>query len=352
MMSSDLAKYIKDIQLRNASTGRSWYWEKNAHRPRPFAYALEYNPVTLLLKTRRYIDRRRMLAPLMASNRPTGILRRPQDFRLLRDKIQSNSHQIQIDPTAVPSGFTQIDLSPSLPSGNRKLIIFHAFYEDEANAIMDKLDQFTDDDLMLTTPIPAIRDRFLARFDPRRSASFLVPNLGRDVLPFLSLLAFQDLSNYQHFVKIHTKRSSHLSHGGKWFSANVEVLVGDHCMTDRIFELIDTRRPSIYGLESGPMTDHFRNNRRWLTYLLRDQARNLKARFIPGTMFAGSGEFLRQLAGLNLHLHRFEEEKGQLDGCLVHALERYFGHFAQTHGGECATFDSLVSRHSELIKPP
>ena len=119
-MSSDLAKYIKDIQLRNASTGRSWYWEKNAHRPRPFAYALEYNPVTLLLKTRRYIDRRRMLAPLMASNRPTGILRGPQDFKLLRDETQSNSHQIQIDPASVPSGFTQIDLSPSLfPAGLR-----------------------------------------------------------------------------------------------------------------------------------------------------------------------------------------------------------------------------------------
>jgi len=47
------------------------------------------------------------------------------------------------------------------------------------------------------------------------------------------------------------------------------------------------------------------------------------------------------LPALNLHLHRFEEEKGHWDGCLVHALERYFGHFAQTHGGECATFDSL-----------
>jgi lipopolysaccharide biosynthesis protein len=345
-MSDDLGKYIKEIQLRNALTGRPWYWEKNAHRSKPVAYALEYNPFTLALKTRRYISRRRMLAPLMASNRPTGILRKQADFRLFRDNRHSNSFEIQFSSAPSPSAFTLIDRAPKLPSGYRKLIILHAFYEDEANAIMDKLDQFTDYDLMLTTPIPAIRDRFLARFDPRRSACFLAANVGRDVLPFLLVLAFGDLSGYPHFVKIHTKRSSHLSHGGKWFSANVEVLVGDHRMTDRIFDLIDPKQPSIYGLECRPMTDHFRSNRHWLKYLLQTPDRNLKAHFIPGTMFAGSAEFLRQLAALNLHLHQFEEEKGQLDGCLIHALERYFGHFAQTHGGECATFDSLISKTS------
>jgi lipopolysaccharide biosynthesis protein len=347
-MSDDLREFIKDIQLRNASKGRPWFWEKNAHRSKPIAYALEYNPLTLALKTRRYISRRRMLAPLMASNRPTGILRRPADFRLLQNNRQSNSLEIRFNSDSDASAFTQINRAPRLPSGNRRLIILHAYYEDEANAIMDKLGQFNDYDLVLTTPIPAIRDRFLARFDPRRSACFFAANVGRDVLPFLLVLAFGDLSGYQHFVKIHTKRSSHLSHGGKWFSANVEVLIGDHRMTDRIFDLIDPNKPCIYGLECRPMTDHFRSNRHWLTFLLRTSDRDLKGRFIPGTMFAGSGEFLRQLATLNLHLHQFEAESGQLDGCLIHALERYFGHFAHTHGGECATFDSLISGNSRM----
>jgi lipopolysaccharide biosynthesis protein len=347
-MSDDLREFIKDIQLRNAQASRPWFWEKNAHRSKPVAYALEYNPFTLALKTRRYISRRRMLAPLMASNRPTGILRKPSDFRLSQDRRQSNSLEIRFNSASDPSAFTPIDRAPRLSSGHRKLIILHAYYEDEASAIMDKLDQFTDYDLMLTTPIPAIRDRFLGRFDPRRSACYFAANVGRDVLPFLLVLASEELSSYQHFVKIHTKRSSHLSHGGKWFSANVEVLIGDRRMTDRIFDLIDPNRPSIYGLECRPMTDHFRSNRHWLAFLLDTPDRNLKARFVPGTMFAGSAEFLRQLAALNLHLHQFEAETGQLDGCLIHALERYFGHFAQTHGGECATFDSLLAQHSQM----
>jgi lipopolysaccharide biosynthesis protein len=211
------------------------------------------------------------------------------------------------------------------------------------SAILDKLDQFTDYDLMLTTPIPAIRDRFLTRFDPGRSACFLAANVGRDVLPFLQLLAFADLSIYQHFIKIHTKRSSHLSNGDKWFSRNVEVLIGDKRMTERIFDLIDPSRPGIYGLECKPLRDHYRSNRHWLKFLLPDRHCYSNARFIPGTMFAGSAEFLRRLAALNLHLHHFEGERGQLDGCLIHALERYFGYFARAGGGECATFTSLIS---------
>ena len=52
--------------------------------------------------------------------------------------------------------------------------------------------------------------------------------------------------------------------------------------------------------------------------------------------------FLRDLAQKNLYLHRLEEEKGQLDGCLVHALERYFGYLAMAGGGECNTLETLA----------
>jgi lipopolysaccharide biosynthesis protein len=163
------------------------------------------------------------------------------------------------------------------------------------------------------------------------------------VLPFLLLLAFADLSRYTHFVKLHTKRSPHLTEGASWFSCNVEILAGNKKMTDAIFQLIDPGRTGIYGVESRTLRDHFRNNRHWLEALLGKKGRECQGTFIPGTMFAGSAEFLRRLAALNLHLHDFEEEKGQLDGCLVHALERYFGYFAQSSGGECCSFEELLA---------
>ncbi len=351
-MSEELRKYIEDLRFRTRPAGREWYWKGNANRPRALAYALEYEPFTLSLKTWRFVSvtvkRRRMLAPLTVSRRPTGTMWKPGDFKLFQESRRPSAMRIATPGAAGSSvsgeSLTAIAKAPPLPSGNRKLVILHAFYSDEATAIFQKLDGLTDYDLMLTTPVSGIRDEFLDRFDPARSACFLVPNAGRDVLPFLLLLAFADLSRYSHFVKMHTKRSPHLTEGGSWFSSNMEILIGNKRMTDAMLQLIDPMRTGIYGVESRTLRDHFRNNRHWLEALLGKKGRECQGTFIPGTMFAGSGEFLRRLGALNLHLHQFEEEKGQLDGCLVHALERYFGYFAQTSGGECGSFEQLITR--------
>jgi len=341
---SDLASYIQDIRTRHATGGREWYWKSNAHRPRVIAYALEYEPFTLLLKVGQYIRRRRALAPLTFSHRPAASLRTDSDFQLYRTGDSGSSYLIQTPQSAMPPPSATLTDSPlKLPSGHRKLIILHAYYEEEARAIFDRLDAFADYDLMLTTPVPAIRDRFIDRFDPTHSACFMLPNVGRDVLPFLLLLRFADLSGYQHFVKIHTKRSSHLQAGGKWFSSNVELLVGQKPMTDALLQLIDPSRPSIVGLDQRTLKDHLKNNRHWLQALTGKPAGAIHGSFIPGTMFAGTGAYLRALASQRLHLQPFEPENGQLDGCLIHALERYFGYFAKQNGGICATFEQIIA---------
>jgi len=346
-MSVDLLNYVKDIRMRGPRRGREWFWPKNAQRHRAIAYALEYEPVTLLLKAHRFYKRSRMLWPLMAANRPSGILLRPSDFRVGRDPGRANSLEISIpvyDGEAEEAGWPMADGPVRVGGGNRKLIVVHAFYENEAKRIFDKLLNFNDYDLVLTTPIRAIRDEFLSRFDPGRSVCFLVPNVGRDVFAFLLVAAFVELSPYDHFVKVHTKRSAHLSYGGDWFWMNVETLIGDKLMTDALFEHIDAGRACIYGAECSDLQDHYRTNRHWLKLLLDGQPRRTKGQFVPGTMFAGSGRFLRELAAMKLHLHRIEEEKGQLDGCLIHALERYFGYLAQARGGECTTIETLLAR--------
>jgi hypothetical protein len=348
-MPQDLKSYIADIRRQTALTEREWYWKGNAHRPKILAYALEYEPFTLLLKVRQYVQRRQKLAPLTFSHKASGKLLNPKDFKLFRDPGRENSFEIEtpdgLDAAPCATGGVEMDRAPALSSGNRKLIILHAFYADEAAAIFEKLRAFTDYDLMLTTPIPAIRDQFLDQFDPGRAVCFLIPNSGRDVLPFLLLLAFADVSAYPHFIKIHTKRSLHARNGSGWFSSNVETLIGQKQMTDELLQLIDPQIPAIYGLECLPLRDHFRCNRHWLHALIPGHLNG--GCFIPGTMFAGSGAFLRSLAALQLHLHQFEPETGQLDGCLVHALERYFGYYASANGGVCGTFDLLMSQAYE-----
>ena len=390
-MSEDLLDYVRDIRLRGdymrdicelgdhvknirmghstgdstrdskrvSKGGREWFWPKNAHRPKVIAYALEYEPFTLLLKTHRFLNLtlwlrmhrffklRRRLAPLTVSNRPSGILLQASDFRVCRDPRQANSLGISI-PFYGGGGavgeWPTIEGPVRLGGANRKLVVIHAYYQDEAKRIFDKLQRFNDYDLVLSTPIRAIRDEFLGRFDASRAICFLVPNVGRDVFAFLLVAAFVELSPYDHFVKVHTKRSGHLSYGADWFWMNIETLIGNKKMTDGLLEHIDAGRACIYGVECRDFRDHFWANRHWLKLLLEGQERKIKGQFVPGTMFAGSGRFLRELAARKLHLHRVEEEKGQLDGCLIHGLERYFGYLAQARGGECTSIESLLAR--------
>jgi lipopolysaccharide biosynthesis protein len=176
----------------------------------------------------------------------------------------------------------------------------------------------------------------------------LTPNRGRDILPFLLALRVIDLSRYSHFLKIHTKRSQHLHDRGRWFHNCIRLLAGSKAMTDRLFEHIDPDRCLIYGPEAASLEDHLENNRLWLTHLFRKPPEEVRGMFSPGTMCAGSGTFLRLLKEKNLHLLPAEDERGQLDGCLPHALERYFGYFAAANGGEYAALRTLAERGEPL----
>jgi lipopolysaccharide biosynthesis protein len=308
---------MREIRIRGSARTREWFWRKNAQRPKALAYALEYEPFTLILKVHQYISRTRKIRPLMRAQRPTGGRLSPGDF-------------------------SSIIPGPMRLAGNKRLIIVHAFYEDEARIIFEKLKEFADYDLFLTTPKPEIQRNFQARFAPPRAGAILLPNQGRDIIPFLLAAAYLDLTPYEHFVKIHTKRSTHLSYGGDWFWMNIESLIGNKQMTDRFLSHVDPSKPGIYGVQTRRLHDHYRNNRPWLTKLMQTNPRRIRADFVPGTMFAGSAEFLRLLAAKNLHLHKPEAEGGQLDGCFIHAVERYLGYLAQSQGGECGTIESLL----------
>ena len=399
---NELLDYLQQIRLRGNLRQREWYWPKNADRPKWLAYTLEYEPFTLLLKVFQYVRRRRALAPFTLSQRPTGERvaseqleisivagqrgafeiqmpvdpatgsRAPLDHRTLsgplslRERVRVRviecgetrpSALNHAHPTPLPEGEGTRSTFPledgprepveavRLSSGHRRLILAHVYFEDEAERIFDKLQPFTDYDQVVTSSVPALRDAFLKAADPNRAACFLVPNTGRDVLPFLLAIHALDLSGYDQFIKIHTKRSAHLVYGQDWFGTNLDTFIGNKIMTDCLLDRIDPSKPSLYGVKTLPLRDHFPNNRHWLRHLTGLTTGRPGGRFIPGTMFAGSGHFLRELAALDLHLNRLEPETGQLDGTYVHALERFFGYFAQSRGGECVTVESLVSSH-------
>jgi hypothetical protein len=345
-MSLDLFNYLENIRLRAEVERQAVLWNFVTNHPfralakfllSPFLVAVRYIRNHLLA---------RKIAPLVVSNPASDPVSDEVYFHVTTQDQVSNQFLVKL--SVYNNKVLDVAVDPEskflllLRSGNSKLLIIHAFYKEEALCIFDNLKNFHDYDIVLTTCNPEIRDNFADLFDSAKSACFLMPNIGRDVLPFLLILKLVDLSSYTHFVKVHTKRSSHLSDNGRWFRRNIDVLIGNKLMTDRIFDHIRPEYPSIYGVECLPLQDHLENNWNWLMFMFKQSPEDVEGCFVPGTMFAGSAKFLRELAEKNFHLLRLEEERGQLDGCLVHALERYFGYLATSGGGECNTLEMLA----------
>jgi hypothetical protein len=339
-MSLDLVNHFQLIRLRTLVARHEWFQHTFYYQPIRMVRLLVMRAIRQMMP--RYIRQAR-LAPRVVSQRPPSHMLAAEAFCFSKSRQElPNSFDVS-DAAVMPgAGMAVAAHSVRFSSGNTKIVFVHAFYQEEAEQIFARLEDYNDYDVILTTSVPSLRDTFLARFDPTRAVCLLMPNVGRDVLGFLLALNLLDLSGYAHFVKIHTKRSGHLADGGMWFNLNLQFLLGVKSVTDRLFAAVDTTRPMLYGVDCLSLQDHMENNRYWMEFLLGQRIETAVGCFIPGTMFLGSAEFLRAVASRNFHLYPTEPEKGQLDGCLPHALERYFGYLASSQGGDCATIENLV----------
>lgn len=151
-------------------------------------------------------------------------------------------------------------------------------------------------------------------------------NRGRDILPFLRVADELIDEGEDVVLKLHTKRSPHLSNGGAWRSQMLDALVpaGRRAMhtafgTDAKLGLVG---PSGHALST---SQHLGGNVDGVAFLQRQLGTS--ADMPPGLFFAGSMYWIRLKALqalIDLHLDEllFEEETGQVDGTLAHAIER------------------------------
>lgn len=338
-MALDLANHFQILRLTELVQEHHELKQALFHSPVKVAVGIVVRSIARPL--RNFLQRSETMRRTTACRPPPQFERVPRFIANRKNDTDENYVRF-----TVASSHTMAAVEPKiqLHSGNDRVIFVHAYYEREAQIIFDRLDTYTDYDLVLTTAVPAIRDAFLARFDRRRALCVEAPNQGRDILPFLLALNVLNLQRYRYFIKIHTKRSAHLSSGGLWFRLNLAFLLGERAVSNTFFALLDSCRPSLYGLETLPIQDHVENNRYWLESLLGCRIELVNGRFIPGSMFMGTGVLLQRLAARRFDLYPMEAEAGQLDGTLAHALERYFGYLASAEGGECLAIEDFLRK--------
>jgi len=229
-------------------------------------------------------------------------------------------------------------LGGGAPPRVRAALVAHVFYPDlwpEVEAAWRALPDGAP--ALLTGPAPAL-EAVARAAGPRAGLSFHpTPNRGRDVAPFLTLLNAGLLDGVDAALKLHTKRSPHLIDGDLRRRLLFHALAGNRGNVARILRLFEDPGTGLAGFAPA----FRRHPRYWFDDRARVEALCAAMRpacaprlgFFEGTMFWVRPAALAPLRGLALTPQDFEEEQGQTDGALHHAVERVFTLAAAAAGG-------------------
>jgi hypothetical protein len=181
-----------------------------------------------------------------------------------------------------------------------------------------------------------LRSEIVAQF-PRARVE-IVPNHGRDIVPFVSLLNSGALDHYYLICKIHTKKSPHRDDGDQWRRKIFFGLLGSPENVADILRAFNADPELGLVVADGELYEGERGwkaNREHAARVAGGIGLNLDdypPRFVLASMFWARGAALRPLRVLNLSADAFEPERGALDGTMCHAIERLFSIFAASEG--------------------
>lgn len=218
-------------------------------------------------------------------------------------------------------------------SQNSTAIVVHLFYIDIWEEILCYLRELTVSyDLYVTIPENLAKKDILKLFrDMPNINLYMVENRGRDVLPFLQIFHLIGTHNYQYLCKLHTKKSVTSDSGNAWRKLLYYDLIGSPQTVENILETFE-KNPDI-GILTGKNlilnAIKFDLGNSDNVKILAEQSHIpyiANYHFAAGTMFWIRTTLLNPLLPL-LECDQlvFENESGQSDHTLAHALERFFG---------------------------
>ena len=226
------------------------------------------------------------------------------------------------------------------PTNKNVAIIAHVFYIDIYEDIVEYLKQLDIDfDFFVTIPQEMNKEDIAKLFALYPDVKvFSVENRGRDVLPFLLTLNHIGLDNYKYLCKLHTKKTGNSPLGDVWRRLLYYDLIGSKETVHDIVELFENDSTIGEVTSRNTVLDSKRyayGNNIKIKKLCRDSGIEFREDyyFSGGTMFWSRMKPLEPI----LKLFRdkkleFEDEMGQKDHTIAHAIERFFGIIIQDMG--------------------
>lgn len=180
-----------------------------------------------------------------------------------------------------------------------------------------------------------------------------VPNQGRDILPFVTLVNAGALAPYAAVCKLHTKRSPHRQDGDIWRRHLIDGILGD---PDRVRHRLDrflADGDAAFWVADG---QHYKGTEWWGSNAARTE--NLMRRieceadpsalsFPAGSIYWVKPVILDMVRGMALTPGDFDPEDSQVDGTTAHAMERALGYISRACG-----MTILQASDLDRIRPP
>jgi lipopolysaccharide biosynthesis protein len=232
--------------------------------------------------------------------------------------------------------------SPSTKAAKdaRCCAVIHAWYVEVVDEIVTALRANTFPWRIIFTTTPEREEALRERVEHLGldAEIHVFENRGRDILPFLHVANLLIDEGVDVVLKLHTKRSTHRDNGDAWRRELLDKLLSP----ERAVGIIEAfgNQPDL-GLASaeghlhrlGEYIGANEANIRYLMGRLGIAQRSIDdEHFIAGSMFWVRLKALRPLLDAHLGVWEFEDEAGQIDGSLAHAVERIVALCAKSAG--------------------
>jgi len=189
------------------------------------------------------------------------------------------------------------------------------------------------------------------------------PNRGRDIAPRLALLRMARARGYAQVLFLHGKKSPHLREVEHIHIPFLQHKDGDRWRRELLADLLESAPRALAAFAQQPRLGLIGPRGFWLDLrgdanvprlaavaqrmgIAPDLARH---GYFAGSMFWCRPQALDPLLALNLQTTDFDDESGQTDGTLAHAVERLFTLSAERAGFEVA--DTAGTRLAAPLKP-
>ena len=244
-----------------------------------------------------------------------------------------------------------LSLRSTKPHG-RIAVVAHVYYPElwpELSASISNIEEPFD----LFVTLVAGQSDALARtiLAERPSAQLVVvENLGRDILPFFSIVRTGVLFRYEFVCKLHTKRSEWHADGETWRKELVSGILGSRRRVRLILSAFRSEPELGMVVADGHMyagRELWEGNRehlkRFFAYLGMDDTEFRRA-FAGGSIFWIRPAVLQLISELPFRSDDFEPEPLGKDGHLVHAIERLISL-------ACYELDMTIRQTKEIMPP-